>query len=308
MTLSATTVSCFTDLWNQSVSSVLSFSPKNMAPAISSGYNILDMASPLRAGRLLLLAGSSKMGTSCLAMSIAQNVALGLTKDGIVRRVGILSLDRTCDEYARVMLCAQAGVSINSVEDGYVSGDNQERLKVAAKTITNAPVFVDDTTLLHITDLVAKAKAMEAEHNIDLLIIDKFPLIEGGSVTATDNNGLPYCQHQIAKLLYGLAKELNITVIILADARSSVTDTDEVHAAPRTVWINRASSIQYPDFYRYADSAWLLERPCWLSHHPDRDNRSLALVHILHGEGADKTIKLKFDDLAGMFSDYETGP
>jgi replicative DNA helicase len=281
---------------------------KDTPPAVivPTGFTEFDNICPLKAGQLIVLAGAPGMGSSSLAMSIAKNVALGDVRDRIRRSVGVFSLDWTLDKYASAITCAHANVPMHRISDGFISVKNQERLKAAVNAFVNSRIVIDDSSFLHVNDLIARAKSMKAEHDIDLLIIDKFPLIAGGCAFPCKIEGLSYSQHQIAKLLQALARDLNIPFIVLSDAEFTKEEPFKEPvdlASSEDSAYQRLSLVRYPSPRHYANAVWLLERPCRTWTHSERENRELALIDVMTNEYDRRIIQIRCDDAGMVFSD-----
>jgi replicative DNA helicase len=265
---------------------------------VPTGFSELDRVCPLMPGHLFVFAAKANSGTSCLAMAIAKNVASGATKDGVKRRVGVFSLDWTLAQYACAITCSHAKVPIRAINDGFVSFVNREKLNAALIDLKNAPIFIDDTSILDISELIERARTMRDRHNIDLFLIDKFTLINGGGGVSIDDNRETYQQYQIAKLLHKMARDLNVPVIVVTrEQRDGDVECDEDGIqSPDDIIRRRTWRIKYPGGMQFADALVLLERPSLIIDHPDNMNRTLAIIDVFSDPYAErKTIRLKFE-------------
>jgi replicative DNA helicase len=179
-------------------------------------------------------------------MNIAEHVAV----DGRIP-VGVFSLEMTADSLILRMLCSRARVNLRNVRDGFLAERDFPRLTGSAGNLTNAPLFIDDSSGLSILQLRAKARRMYQQYEIKLLVIDYLQLLHSTSRRA-DNR-----QQEIADISGGikaLAKELNIPVIVLSQLNREVER--EKGRPPRLSDLRESGSIEQD-----ADLVGLLYRP-----------------------------------------------
>ncbi|MCB9744822.1 MAG: replicative DNA helicase [Alphaproteobacteria bacterium] len=184
---------------------------------VPTGFAELDkMLAGLQRSDLLILAARPAMGKTALALNIAQNVAV---RAGV--GVGIFSLEMSKGQLATRMLCAQARVDAGKVRTGMLSREEDwPRLEDASEVLYHAPLWIDDTPGISITQLRSRARRLAAEHgNMGLVLIDYLQLMgaPGGS-----NISREQVISQISRGLKGLAKELNIPVIALSQLNRGV--------------------------------------------------------------------------------------
>jgi len=294
--------------WVNALDRVTSFHRLPYPKGMKTGFPCLDSLSGGRItpGSVTVLAGEPHESISALAGCIARNMALGQTEDKLKRRIGVFSLDLTRDEYVSSMVCAFAGVSKFACCDGFVSTTNSIKLKSAAEMLRTAKIFIDDTCIIDGPKLIEKAEAMKAAHDIDLLIIDKFPLIEGGfSVNEDTYYGKRNHKRQIAIAIRRMAKKLDVAVIIVTDAFLGDTDEETLKRIGQLSMENhKVIAFPYVGCNRLADNVWLLERPCRGTSHPEAGNMALALIHT----GDNNTVRLKVNISGESYSNYEEIP
>ncbi len=129
---------------------------------------------------LIILAARPSIGKTSFALDIARQAAvLGKTA------VGIFSLEMSSDQLVDRMLAAQAGVDLWRLRTGKLTSegpDNDfERLSDAMGVLSEAPIFIEDTSTLNIMEMRTKARRLLSEHNLGLLIVDYLQLMEGRS-------------------------------------------------------------------------------------------------------------------------------
>jgi replicative DNA helicase len=177
---------------------------------LPTGFGSLDrMTSGLHAGEMFVIAARPSMGKTALAMNIAEHVALDSNKP-----VAVFSLEMSSPQLVQRLLCSRARVNSARLRDGFLGKPEMNQIGAAARVLSNAKMFVDDTPGLSILELRAKARRLRNREGIELVVIDYLQLLRSTSRRAQDNR-----QIEIAEISNGvkaLAKELKIPVIVLA--------------------------------------------------------------------------------------------
>ena len=176
-------------------------------------YDLDAMTNGLQKSDLVILAARPAMGKTSFALNIAQNVAL---KANIP--VAIFSLEMSKEQLVQRLLCAEAEVDTQRLKTGNMQAKDWEKLAVAMDSFSQAPIYIDDTAGVTITDLRAKCRRLAmAEKNLGLIVIDYLQLIEG--------TGREDRMQQISSISRGLkilAKELNVPIIALSQLSRAV--------------------------------------------------------------------------------------
>lgn len=214
---------------------------------LSTGFADLDkLTTGLHPGEMIVIAARPSVGKTSLAMNIAEHVAMDLKQP-----VGVFSLEMTAESLVLRMLCSRSRVNMRNIRDGFLAERDFPKLTSSAGTLANAPLFIDDTSGLSILQMRAKARRMHQQHGIKLFVIDYLQLLHSTSRKA-DNR-----QQEIADIssgVKGLAKELNVPVIVLSQLNREVER--EKGRAPRMSDLRESGSIEQD-----ADLIGLLYRP-----------------------------------------------
>jgi replicative DNA helicase len=176
--------------------------------------------SGLQPSELIILAARPSVGKTALALNIAENVALREN-----RPVALFSLEMSREQLVQRMLCSQAGVSGNRIRHGTLTEEDWERLQIAAERLFRAPIFIDDTSGLSVLEMRAKCRRLKAERNdLALIVIDYLQLIRSHGRRAENRN-----QEigEIARALKGLARELEVPVLVLSQLSRAVERREE---------------------------------------------------------------------------------
>lgn len=190
---------------------------KGKLRGIPTGFNDLDSKlGGLQNSDLIILAARPSMGKTSLALDIVRQVAMNEKK-----AVGIFSLEMSKDQLVDRLLAAQADVDLWKMRTGRLSDvgpDNDfERIGHALGQLSEAPIFIDDSGSMNIMELRTKARRLQAEHDLDLIVVDYLQLMQGRS---TDNRVQEVSE--ISRSLKILAKELNIPVLALSQLSRAV--------------------------------------------------------------------------------------
>jgi replicative DNA helicase len=176
---------------------------------------------------LLILAGRPSMGKTSLATNIAFNIARAYKKgittsgeegavDGGV--VGFFSLEMSAEQLASRILSEVAEIPSNQIRRGDFTESEFRRIVDAAKELEAAPLFIDDTPALPISQLAARARRLKRTHGLDALFVDYLQLVRG---TGRSENRV----NEISEITMGLkaiAKELDIPVVALSQLSRQV--------------------------------------------------------------------------------------
>jgi len=215
---------------------------------ISTGFAELDrMTNGLHAAEMIVIAARPSMGKTALAMNITEHVAIHERLP-----VAVFSLEMSSQQLVQRLLCSRARVNLQKVRDGFLAERDFPSLTSAAAKLAEARIFIDDSAGLSILELRAKARRLKAQQDIKLLVVDYLQLLRSPTRRAQDNRQLEISE--ISAGLKGLAKELDIPVIVIAqlnrqpEARSG--------GKPRLSDLRESGSIEQD-----ADLVGLLVRP-----------------------------------------------
>jgi replicative DNA helicase len=176
---------------------------------LPTGFRDFDkMTSGLRGGDMIVIAARPSRGKSSWGMNVAEHVSIEVKEP-----VGVFSLEMTAESLVMRTLCSRARVNLRNIQDGILTEGDFPKLSVAAAKIANAPLYIDDSSDMTVTQLRAKARRMHQQYGIKLFIIDYLQFLRG-STKRVENRQQEVSQ--ISNGLKSLAKELNVPVIVLA--------------------------------------------------------------------------------------------
>ena len=197
---------------------------------VATGFVDLDkLTAGLHPSDFIILAARPSMGKTALALNIAQNVAIRGAREGQPKkRVAFFSLEMSREQLVQRMLCSEADVDAQRLRAGTDIRDKDtdnadlwNKLWVAADLLSNAQIFIDDTPGITIMEMRSKARRLQAEGGLDLVVIDYLQLMQGTSGrNSTDNRQQEVSE--ISRGLKALARELNVPVLALSQLSRSV--------------------------------------------------------------------------------------
>lgn len=181
---------------------------------IATGFYDFDkLTTGLHADQLIILAARPAMGKTAFALNIAQNVA---TKSN--KAVAVFSLEMGAESLVERMLASEGTIESHHIRTGQLTVEEWQRLIYAQGELAEAPIFIDDTAGVKITDIRARARRLSQETDgLGLIVIDYLQLIQG---SRSDNRQQEVSE--ISRQLKILAKELKVPVIALSQLSRSV--------------------------------------------------------------------------------------
>jgi replicative DNA helicase len=190
------------------------YEEKKQVTGLETGFADFDYkTSGLQGGDLIIIAGRPSMGKTSLAMNMAANVAIRHK-----RGVGVFSLEMNTEQLLMRLLCSEARVSAHRLRTGYLRETEWPLLMSAANQLAQAPLYIDDSGGLNILELRAKARRLQAETDLGLIVVDYLQLLRGGGRVESRQQEIS----EISRSLKALAKELKVPVLALSQLSRAV--------------------------------------------------------------------------------------
>jgi len=177
---------------------------------LATHYTDLDeMTSGLQKSDLVIIAARPSMGKTAFALNIAENAAI---EDQKV--VGVFSLEMSREALLLRLLCSRARVDSHKMRTGSLWRDDMTKVARAMDDLAHAPIFIDDTPGIALSEMRAKARRLkQSQGRLDLIIVDYLQLMSGGSKRYENRTQEVSA---ISRGLKALAKELQVPVISLS--------------------------------------------------------------------------------------------
>jgi replicative DNA helicase len=181
---------------------------KELITGVPTGFTDLDeMTSGLQPSDLIIIAARPSMGKTSLALNIAQHIG---TKTGLT--VGVFSLEMSKEQLFLRMLTAEARIDAHRMRGGFLGERDWGRLSQAIGTLSDSKIFIDDSPSIGVLEMRAKCRRLASQHGLHLVVIDYIQLMQGRG--RFENRTLEVAS--ISRSLKGLAKELNVPVVVLS--------------------------------------------------------------------------------------------
>jgi replicative DNA helicase len=180
-----------------------------------SGFRELDrITSGFQAGNLVIVAARPSMGKSAFALCVAANLAV---REGIP--VGLFTLEMSKSEVTQRLLCSEAKVDSQRLRSGKLGADDWPRLVAAGDRLAKAPMYVDDTGLVNMTEIRSKSRRLKSRHpDLGLIIVDYLQLMSGGAAIEHRVQEVS----QISRQLKVLARDLEVPIVALSQLSRAV--------------------------------------------------------------------------------------
>ncbi len=263
---------------------------KGKMRGISSGFTDIDQKlAGFQKSDLIILAARPSLGKTTLALDFARQIAIHSKVP-----VGIFSLEMSKEQLVDKLICAEAGVDLWRMRTGRLSdtegSDDFPKIGQAMGTLSEAPIYIDDSGSANIMEIRTKARRLQSEKGLGMLVIDYLQLMEGR--TSTDNRVQEVSE--ITRGLKSIARELNIPVIALSQL-SRVVESRTV-SIPRLADLRDSGSIEQD-----ADVVMFIYRKAmdknFKKEELPAEERSIAEIHVeKHRNGPTGMVRLFFDE------------
>lgn len=258
---------------------------------VPSGFRDLDnITAGFQKSDLIILAARPSMGKTSFALNLAENAAI----DEKIP-VGIFSLEMSKDQLIDRLLSSQAGVDSWKLRTGNLTDEDFPKIGYAMGVLSEAPIFIDDSAGGNIMEIRAKARRLQMEHGLGLIIIDYLQLMEGRSKGGDANRVQEISE--ISRSLKGLARELNVPIIALSQLSRAVEHRD--NKRPQLSDLRESGSIEQD-----ADLVMFLYREEY--YNPETDKKGITEVLVKkHRNGPIGSVELFFNPAQMRFNDLE---
>lgn len=257
---------------------------------IETGFTRLDeMTLGLQPKDLIILAARPSMGKTSLGINICTNAAL---KNG--KRVAVFSLEMSAEQLVRRMLSSVTRIDQKRINSGYLMRSDWSSLIMAAQTLEDASIWIDDTPAMTVLELSAKARRLKQEHGLDLVMVDYLQLMSGGGRFNSRNEEVS----AISRALKATAKELDVPMLVLSQL-SRQPDRRGGDHRPQLSDLRESGSIEQD-----ADVVLFIVRPSVYDQSVE-DARLAQLIIAKQRNGPIGEIKLVFQHEITRFENAE---
>jgi len=214
---------------------------------IMTGFTELDdLTGGLKGGQMVIIAARPGAGKSTCAVDFMRHTSITNNIPTI-----IFNLEMSKEELTERIISAEAGVFTQHLKKGTMSEADWQRTAKAVERLDNAPLYIADSPELTMVDIAAKARLMQAQHGVKMIVVDYLQLLTSGKKAESRQQEVSSFSRQL-KLL---AKSLNIPIIAVAQLNRSVEARGE-DALPKASDLRESGSLEQD-----ADLILLINRP-----------------------------------------------
>jgi replicative DNA helicase len=171
-----------------------------------------EKTSGLQKSDLIIIAARPSMGKTAFAINIAENAAVRNRKV-----VGIFSLEMSRESLLLRMLCSQSLVDSHKLRTGFLGRDDYHKLVAGLAALVEAPIFIDDTPSISISEMRAKCRRLQqAQGRLDMVVVDYLQLVAGSPAGTRRYENRTQEVSAISRGLKAMAKELRCPVVALS--------------------------------------------------------------------------------------------
>lgn len=244
----------------------------------TSGFSDLDkMTLGFQKSDLIIVAARPSVGKTAFALNVAQNVACRGKLP-----VAIFSLEMAASQLVQRMISSEGNLDSHKLRTGKLDDSDWNKLTVALSTLSEAPIYIDDTPGINIFDIRSKARRLKIEKGLNLIIIDYLQLINVRG--RLDNRQQEITE--ISRQLKSIARELEVPVIALSQLSRAVEQRQDKR--PMLSDIRESGSIEQD-----ADIVTFLYREDYYD--PETENKNIVEIIIAkHRNGPTGKVDLVF--------------
>ena len=254
------------------------YNQKGYITGVETGFTDLDYkTSGFHKSDLIIIAARPAMGKSAFVINIATHAAANNNVP-----VVIFNLEMSKEQVANRILCSEAMVDGNKIRTGKIDDNEWIKLANASGRLAEAPIYIDDTPGISITEIRAKCRKLKLEKDIGLVIIDYLQLVQGSGKKSVGSREQEISE--ISRSLKILAKELNVPVIALSQLSRGAEKRDDKR--PMLSDLRESGAIEQD-----ADIVMFLYRDDY--YNQDSEKKNIAEVILAkHRGGSTGTVEL----------------
>lgn len=251
---------------------------KGVLRGIPTGFKDMDnLLAGLQRSDLIVLAARPSIGKSSLALNIVDHVACEAKLS-----VGIFSLEMSKEQVIDRFLCMRGSVDSWKLRTGNLEDEDFGKLNYAMGVLSEAPIYIDDAPFLNVMEIRTKARRLQMEHDLGLIVIDYMQLMSGTSSRNSDNRVQEVSE--ISRSLKALARELNVPVLAISQLSRAVEHRPDKR--PMLADLRESGSIEQD-----ADVVMFIYRDDYYDQESDKKNIAEILVRK-HRNGPTGDIEL----------------
>lgn len=266
---------------------------KGKIRGVPTGFKDMDnILAGLQRSDLFILAARPSMGKTALALNLAHNVAVQSQQPVLV-----FSLEMSKEQLVDRMLAMESGVDAWALRTGNLTDADFEKIGQAMGVLSEAPIYIDDTPGITVSEMRTKARREAHKHQLGLIIVDYLQLMSGGSRFGGSENRVQEIS-EISRGLKSVARELNVPLMALSQLSRSVESRSP--QIPQLADLRESGSIEQD-----ADVVAFIYREEYYNPETDRKNVTDLMIKK-HRNGPTGNVELYFDREKQKFRSLDT--
>ncbi|EFH90505.1 replicative DNA helicase [Ktedonobacter racemifer] len=260
---------------------------------VPTGFTDLDrLTGGLQRSDLLILAARPAVGKTSFALSLARNAAVDYKHS-----VAVFSLEMSKEQLVQRFLSMEAGIDQQRLRTGWIEDEDWGSIEQAMGRLSQARIYIDDTAGISTMEMRSKARRLASEQGgLDLIIVDYLQLMQS-SVGGKRNENRVQEVSEISRNLKGLARELDVPVLALAQLSRTVESRQS--KVPQLSDLRESGSIEQDSdivMFIYRDEVY----------NPDTERKNIAdIIVAKHRNGPVGEVSLFFKASQTRFADLE---
>ena len=263
---------------------------------VTSGFQALDkLTLGWQKSDLIIIAARPAMGKTAFVLSMAKNMAVDKNIP-----VAVFSLEMSSVQLVNRIICSMAEVPSSVLKTGHLTDQQWSAVESKVDILKNAPMYIDDTPALSISEFRSKIRRLKTLYNIQIAIVDYLQLMTAGSNMQSREQEVS----TISRNLKAIAKEIEIPIIALSQLSRQVEQRGG-DKRPQLSDLRESGAIEQD-----ADMVIFIHRPEYYKLYTDEAGNSLIgvaeIIVAKHRNGAVDDVRLKFKSEFTQFCDPET--
>ena len=246
---------------------------------------------------LVIVAGRPGSGKTSFALSIMQTAASKFRK-----KIALFSLEMSAEQLVQRLVASMGNIDSQSLRLGTIGDEDYPKLVKATGDLSEMTIFIDDSAAITPLEIRAKARRLQSEHGLDMVIIDYLQLM---TIRGRIENRVQEVS-QMSRQLKELARELHIPVVALSQLSRAV-EAREDHR-PQLADLRESGSIEQDAdvvIFIYREKTYFPTLEKWQQKHPHKDypENIAEIIVAKHRHGPIKDIQLFFAEDQAAFRD-----
>lgn len=264
-------------------------SNKGKLAGVPTGFADLDrLTQGFHPGQMIIVAARPGMGKSTIALDFCRQAAIHNQTT-----TAIFSLEMSRSEIAMRLLSAETGVWLQKMRSGEMNSQDWTQVSKRIGEISSAPLFIDDSPNMTMSEIRAKCRRLKQQHNLGLVVIDYLQLMSSGKAVESRQQEVS----EFSRSIKLLAKELEVPVIAVAQLNRGVETRSD--RRPMLSDLRESGSLEQD-----ADVVMLLHRP--EAYDPDERPGEADVIVAKHRNGPTDTITVVFQGAQARFANLAT--